>query len=62
MKVGDIVQHAWAHERERLLGVVIAKTHDVLYTADNVYTVVWRDGNIVKHVWEYDLVLVSEGR
>jgi hypothetical protein len=62
MKVGDLVSHTLSHKRENLIGVILDKTHDPLASANDVFDVLWRGGNIGKNVWDYDLVVLSESR
>jgi hypothetical protein len=62
MKVGDMVKHVLAHERENLVGIIVEKAHDPLADANDVFRVLWRDGKIGNNVWDYDLVTINESR
>ena len=60
MKVGDMVKHVLAHERENLVGIIIEKAHDPLAMTNDVFSVMWRNGMIGNNVWDYDLVVINE--
>lgn len=62
MKVGDLVRHVLAHERENLVGVLIEKVHDPLAMNNDVFRVLWRDGKIGNNVWDYDLAVINGSR
>ena len=62
MKVGDLVKHVLSHRRENLTGVLLEKVHDPLAGANDVFSVLWRDGKIGNNVWDYDLVVINESR
>lgn len=62
MRVGDLVRHALSHRRENAIGVIIEKVHDPLAMTNDVFRVLWRDGKIGNNVWDYDLVVIREGR
>ena len=62
MKVGDIVKHVLAHERENMVGIIVEKVHDPLASANDVFSVLWRNGMIGNNVWDYDMVVISECR
>ena len=56
MKVGDFVEHVFAHPKQKMIGVIIKEVHDPLAMTNKVYDVVWRDGTVGHNVWDYDLV------
>ena len=60
MKVGDLVRHALAHNRENMIGILLEKVHDPMAMHNDVFSVLWRDGKIGKNVWDYDLVMISD--
>ena len=62
MKVGDIVKHVLAHERENMVGIIVEKVHDPLAIANDVFSVLWRNGMIGNNVWDYDMVVINESR
>ena len=62
MKVGDMVKHVLAHERENLVGIIIEKAHDQLAMTNDVFSVMWRNGMVGNNVWDYDLVVINESR
>ena len=67
MQVGDLVKAVYLREVEperTFLGVILAEVSGKTSTADNdVFRVLWADGNISERMWEYDLLKVtSESR
>jgi len=62
VKVGDMVKHVLAHERENMVGILVEKVHDPLAMTNDVFRVLWRDGRIGNNVWDYDLVVINEAR
>ena len=62
MKIGDLVRHALAHKRENMIGIILDKVHDPMAMNNEVFSVLWRCGNVGKNVWDYDLVVINENR
>ena len=62
MKVGDLVKQVLSHNRENLTGILIEKVHDPLAMNNDVFRVLWSDGNIGNNVWNYDLEVINESR
>jgi|TARA_R110001583_G_scaffold99420_2_gene244768 hypothetical protein len=60
MKVGNLVKHVLAHERENMIGILLEKVHDPLAMNNDVFRVLWRDGKIGNNIWDYDLVTINE--
>jgi hypothetical protein len=59
MCVGDLVRHAFAHEREMMTGILLEKVHDPRAVHNDVFNVLWSDGKIGKNVWDYDLASIA---
>jgi|LWDU01.1.fsa_nt_gi hypothetical protein len=61
MKVGDLVRHAHAHKRENMTGIILEEAYDPRDPGNRntIFNVLWRNGKIVKNVWDYDLVMIK---
>ena len=58
MKPGDLVRDNYP-TRDRV-GVIIEQVFDRLAQNNNCYNVLWRDGELAKNVWDYDLKVHNE--
>ena len=56
MKVGDLVRDLGYRDS---LGVIVAKVDEPRATGNDVFKVVWADGDMTEKIWDYDLKKVS---
>ena len=62
MKVGDLVKASYLHEDSpdrHLLGVIVAHVGDPRATGNDVFKVLWTDGEVGEKIWDYDLKKVG---
>ncbi len=62
MKVGDMVKRVVRSRSAHRVGIIVEKVHDPRATANDVFSVLWRDGKIGNNVWDYDLQVINESR
>ena len=53
IKVGDLVK-ASRFDRT-MLGVIVAKVDEPRATGNDVFKVLWTDGEVGEKIWDYDL-------
>tara|TARA_R110002124_G_scaffold108829_1_gene261526 strand:+ start:166 stop:348 length:183 start_codon:yes stop_codon:yes gene_type:complete len=60
MKIGDLVRLArFGRKHENMIGIILDKVHDPMAMNNEVFSVLWRCGNVGKNVWDYDLVVIQ---
>ena len=65
MKVGDLVESIFLHGDTRGYypsghrGIIVAKVDEPRATGNDVFKVVWTDGDITAKIWDYDLTKVE---
>ena len=59
MKVGDLVKAIYLHEDSGLLGVIVAHVGDPRATGNDVFKVLWTNGEVGERIWDYDLKKVT---
>ena len=57
MKVGNLVK-AYRFDRT-MLGVIVAKVDEPRALHNDVFRVLWTDGEVTEKIWDYDLRKVS---
>ena len=56
MNVGDLVREVGYPDS---LGVIVAQVDEPRATGNDVFKVVWTDGDMTEKIWDYDLTKVS---
>ena len=56
MRVGDLVRELGYPDS---LGVIVAQVDEPRATGNDVFKVVWTDGDITAKIWDYDLTKVE---
>jgi hypothetical protein len=61
MKVGDLVRDIsrFAEPHSDHLGIIVAKIDDYQALINDVFRVLWADGDMTDKVWDYDLTKVD---
>ena len=57
MNVGDLVKAS--RFGRTMLGVIVAKVDEPRATGNDVFKVLWTDGEVGEKIWDYDLKKVS---
>ena len=59
MKVGDLVKACRFQDGRTMLGVIVAQVDEPLATGNDVFRVVWANGDVGEKIWDYDLSKVT---
>tara|TARA_B100000686_G_C15804966_1_gene486103 strand:- start:125 stop:307 length:183 start_codon:yes stop_codon:yes gene_type:complete len=59
MKVGDLVKACRFQDGRTMLGVIVAQVDEPRATGNDVFRVVWANGDVGEKIWDYDLKKVE---
>jgi hypothetical protein len=59
MKIGDLVKHVFKHKNENISGVLFEEVCNPRGSTNNVFNVLWSDGEVWNNVWDYDLKVIN---